>query len=62
MYEKVYLPMNSGDIIFLHSHVIHGSDNNESKTRWRRAFLGSYLREGAHFNSGGQMKRESLIL
>ena len=59
-YEKKYLPMNSGEVIFLHSHVLHGSDDNNSKDKWRRAFLCGYLREDAHFNSGGQMKRVGL--
>ena len=61
-YEKIYLPMNSGDVIFLHSHVIHGSETNKSETKWRRAALGSYLRQDAHFNPGGQMKRERINL
>ena len=26
--KKKYLPLNSGEIIFLHSHVLHGSDDN----------------------------------
>ena len=59
-YKKKYLPLNSGEIIFLHSHVLHGSDDNNSSDKWRRAFLCGYLREGAHFNPGGQMKRVGL--
>ena len=59
-YKKKYLPMNSGEIIFLHSHVLHGSDDNKSSDRWRRVFLCGYLRKGAHFNPGGQMKRVGL--
>jgi len=40
--------------------VIHGSEENRTTDRWRTAFLTAYLRQGAHFNPGGQMKRERI--
>ena len=57
-YEKVYLNSKAGQVTFLHSNIIHGSDKNKSVDRWRRAFLANYVRKGAYFYEGGHFKRE----
>lgn len=57
-YEKIYTNARAGSVSLIHSHVIHGSEENRTTDRWRTAFLTSYLRQDAHFNPGGQMKRE----
>ena len=38
---------------------MHGSEANNSD-RMRRNYLGGYLKKGAHFNQGNQMKREPI--
>ena len=57
-YEKIYTNARAGSVSLIHSHVIHGSEENRTTDKWRTAFLTSYLRQDAHFNPGGQMKRE----
>ena len=49
--------MKKGQVSILHSHVVHGSETNNSD-RFRRNLLGGYLLDGASFNQGGHMKRE----
>ena len=51
--------LRRGQIVFLHSNVVHGSEENTSN-RFRRAFLSGYLREGSNFATGGHMKRQPI--
>lgn len=51
--------LKKGEVALLHSHVVHGSGENTSN-RMRRSFLGGFLKKGAHFNSGNQMKRKPI--
>jgi len=57
-YEKVYTNSKAGSVSLIHSHIIHGSEENRTNSRWRTAFLSGYLRNGAHYNPGDQMERE----
>ena len=57
-YEKVYTDVKEGSVLLLHSHLIHGSEKNESKDRWRTSFLTSYLKRGSHYNDGDDMSRK----
>ena len=57
-YPKVYIPVMEGSVTFLHSHVLHGSDDNVSTDKWRGAFLVGYSKKGGNFYSGEHMKRE----
>jgi ectoine hydroxylase-related dioxygenase (phytanoyl-CoA dioxygenase family) len=59
-FRKVEGYLKKGQVALLHSHVVHGSDPNKDTTRMRRNFLGGYLKKGAHFNPGKQMKREPI--
>ena len=58
-FVKVPGILKKGQVTLLHSHVVHGSETNNSN-RFRRNFLGGYLKKGATFNTGGQMKREPI--
>jgi ectoine hydroxylase-related dioxygenase (phytanoyl-CoA dioxygenase family) len=58
-FRKVEGYLRKGEVVLLHSHTIHGSEPNKSN-RFRRNFLGGYLKEGAYFNPGNQMKREPI--
>ena len=53
--------LRKGQIALLHSNVIHGSEPNTSK-RFRRAFLTGYIKEGAKFAAGNQMKRKPIYV
>jgi len=56
-YEKTYLKTPAGACVFIHSNVIHGSEENYSKTRFRRVFAGHYIKQGYSFVSGTHAKR-----
>ena len=58
-FRKMEGDCKKGHIVLLHSHCVHGSDENKSN-RFRRNFLGGYLKKGAHFNEGSHMKREPI--
>ena len=59
-FKKIPGILKKGQVALLHSHVVHGSDPNKDTTRMRRNFLGGYLKKGAYFNPGNQMKREPI--
>jgi ectoine hydroxylase-related dioxygenase (phytanoyl-CoA dioxygenase family) len=58
-FRKIEGDCKKGHMVLLHSHCVHGSDENKSN-RFRRNFLGGYLKKGAHFNQGSHMKREPI--
>lgn len=51
-YPKVYTPSKAGVLSVVHSHVLHGSDDNISKDKWRCAFLIGYVKKDSYFRSG----------
>ena len=51
--------LRKGQVVFLHSNVVHGSETNDSD-RFRKAFLCGYLKWGSNFKSGGHMKRKPI--
>ena len=53
--------LRKGQVALLHSNVIHGSEPNNSN-RFRRAFLTGYIKEGAKFAAGNQMKRKPIYV
>jgi hypothetical protein len=59
-FRKIEGHVRKGQAVLLHSHVVHGSEPNRDPKRMRRNFLTSYLKEGAYFNPGNQMKREPI--
>ena len=58
-FTKIDGYLKKGQVALLHSNVIHGSEPNTSN-RFRRAFLTGYIKEGAKFAAGNQMKREPI--
>jgi ectoine hydroxylase-related dioxygenase (phytanoyl-CoA dioxygenase family) len=59
-FRKIEGYLKKGQVALLHSHVVHGSEPNKDPNRMRRNFLGGYLKEGAYFHAGNQMKREAI--
>jgi ectoine hydroxylase-related dioxygenase (phytanoyl-CoA dioxygenase family) len=57
-WPKIYVPIKAGSVTPLNSHVLHGSDENKSKDRWRRSFLIQYQKIGNIRSAGTHMKRE----
>jgi ectoine hydroxylase-related dioxygenase (phytanoyl-CoA dioxygenase family) len=60
-FRKIEGYLRKGEVVLLHSHTVHGSEENRSD-KMRRNFLGGYLKRGAYFNKGSQMKREPINL
>lgn len=58
-FRKVEGYLRKGEVVLLHSHTVHGSEPNNSN-RMRRNFLGGFLKRGAQFKQGHQMKREPI--
>jgi len=58
-FKKIEGYQRKGTMTILHSHTVHGSEENKSN-RMRRNYLGGYLKKGANFSTGGQMKREPI--
>ena len=61
-WPKTYVPIKAGSVTPLNSHVLHGSDENKSKDRWRRSFLIQYQKYGKIPSAGTHMKREFIDL
>ena len=57
-YSKKYLSVKAGSVVFIHGNLVHGSEENLSKTRFRRAFAAHYIKEGYPFVTGTHAKRQ----
>ncbi len=60
-YEAVDLRMSKGSTVFFHGELVHYSNDNRT-SRFRHAFLGTYIRSGAHFRAGTYQKRTEVDL
>ena len=61
-YPRVFTPTKSGDVTFVHSHVLHGSEENKSNDRWRISYLIGYYVKGTylHTDSKDGMRRNPI--
>jgi hypothetical protein len=50
-YKKTFTPTKSGSVTFVHSHILHGSEQNKSKDRWRMSYLIGYYVKGTYLNT-----------
>jgi len=62
VYPKVSVAVRQGGVVFLHSHMIHSSNDNVTDSRFRRVLLMTYLAEGADFRPGFIAKRQTFAL
>ena len=53
--------ISKGSVIFIHSWLVHASNNNNSMKN-RNALLCTYIKEGADFREGNYAKRKSFNL
>ena len=58
-FRKIEGNTRKGEMVLLHSHTVHGSEENNSN-RFRRNFLSGYALKGTKFTSGNHMKRERI--
>jgi phytanoyl-CoA hydroxylase len=61
-YPRVSVAVRQGGVVFLHSHVVHSSNDNVTTDRFRRALLMTYLAEGAGFRPGHIANRTPFAL
>ena len=58
-YSAVDVPVRRGTVIFLHGYTVHGSHNNATANRLRRALLMTFIRQGMPFRAGNVAARNN---
>jgi ectoine hydroxylase-related dioxygenase (phytanoyl-CoA dioxygenase family) len=61
-YQKISVPVRQGGVVFLHSHVIHSSNDNVTTDKFRRVLLMTYLAKDALFRPGFIARRQPFAL
>lgn len=61
-YPRVSVSVKQGGVVFLHSHLVHSSNDNITTDRFRRVLLMTYLAEGADFRPGYIAQRRTFPL
>lgn len=56
-FEKIYATLRKGQAFLIHSHLVHGSDDNTSTDKFRRSLLSGYKTIGSPLREGEHMKR-----
>jgi len=51
-YRELPVPLEKGDTLFFHGHLIHGSGPNRSKDRFRMSWICHYIPAGHEYNHG----------
>jgi len=59
--KEILAEAKSGDVIFFHGHIIHGSRRNRSKNRFRRAFVSHYANARSYTEWGGGNGSQILV-
>jgi ectoine hydroxylase-related dioxygenase (phytanoyl-CoA dioxygenase family) len=60
-YQVVNASVPKGAVLFIHGHVVHGSNPNQTD-EWRHVLLNTYIREGEEFRPGNYARREAVQL
>lgn len=61
-YIPISMPVKRGSVLYIHSFLIHASNPNTSKDRWRQVLLSTYIRKGEKFRPGKYAVREEVEL
>jgi len=61
-YKPVNIEVPKGAVCYIHSHLVHASNPNISKDRWRQVLLCTYIREGESFRAGQYAQREAIAV
>ena len=56
-FPKVYAELKKGQAFLIHSHLVHGSDDNNTTDKFRRSILSGYKTIGTPLRQGEHMKR-----
>lgn len=60
-YKKMNASVPKGAALFIHGHLVHGSNPNTTK-EWRYVMLNTYIRQGENFRPGNYAQREMVEL
>jgi phytanoyl-CoA hydroxylase len=60
-YIKTHVSVPRGAALFIHGHLVHGSNTN-STDQWRYVLLNTYIKRGESFRPGNYAKRAEVIL
>lgn len=60
-YRAVNLCVRKGSVLFIHGHIVHGSNPNMNQT-CRYVLLNTYIKEGEQFRRGNYAHREPIPL
>ncbi len=60
-YNACNVPVSKGSVVFIHSHVVHGSNANTTSDS-RYVLLNTYIKEGEDFRRGNYAQREPMAL
>lgn len=60
-YDKYSLEVKKGDVVFLHSLIVHGSNAN-STDESRYVLLNTYIKESENFRRGNYAQREPMAV
>ncbi len=60
-YKETHLSVKQGSVLFIHGHVVHGSNPNLSNAD-RSVLLNTYIKDGEAFRSGAYAQRSPLNL
>lgn len=60
-YKAINAVIPKGAVLFIHGHVVHGSNPNVSN-EWRYVLLNTFIREGEPFRPGNYAQREAIPL
>lgn len=58
-YQALNVCVPRGSVVFIHGHVIHASNNNNTTDRTRQVLLMTYVREGESYRPGFSARREA---
>jgi phytanoyl-CoA hydroxylase len=56
-YERIDVPVPCGAVVFIHGHLVHGSNDNHTVERSRPSLLMTYIRRGESFRPGASAGR-----
>lgn len=61
-YKPVNASVPKGAVLYIHGHLVHGSNPNQTKDDWRQVLLSTYIREGEKFRPGAYAQRAPVSL
>ena len=61
-YSSLDMEVDAGSTVFFHSLLVHGSNPNVTRDRFRHSFLATYIQQGISFRAGNSQRRAEVDL